>query len=502
VQKMLTPPVPLLDGAGSTFALKVGAAGQARSQSAGVRGAGGPPRSPPRSQSAGLRRGGNVLGVLGREAEGLLRDKDVGEHSAADIVAKLGAQLRARHMRHVDLFHALDADQDGQISQPEFAQALSLLGLRAPEGDAALASSPYVSSIFADFHVHERSASAGPAPAPALAKEAPPLDYSALRRRLRHSTPQTGSATPAAGSLHELGGERRQDLIAGSADAAVQRLLFRLNERMAYLQPDPNSRSWFLLFKHIDDNESGLISFDELVDMIRNELKMGPYEFPDEDIQTVWHVLDENGDGHITAGEFGASRMTKPAALHGSAMLTPVLRCAGHFMRFRGGTPIMGRPRSGGLARTGGRPDSGSSRADLRVGIDAGRLSPPLAATADFYASLNPLPPWRKRPFTLSGYRAPQRTLIAGDNVRSAAPPPPLSPHAHATPALISPTPKSRDVGRQLRLCSSAPRLGTMRPLRLEEGLPAARVRERRPGSALLRKQQDLQWFEQAVLLP
>ena len=31
---------------------------------------------------------------------------------------------------------------------------------------------------------------------------------------------------------------------------------------------------------------------------------------------------------------------------------------------------------------------------------------------------------------------------------------------------------------------------------------PAARVKERRPGSALLRKQQDLQWFEQAVLLP
>ena len=39
--------------------------------------------------------------------------------------------LRARHGNARGLFHALDADRDGKVSQEEFGRALALLGLRS-----------------------------------------------------------------------------------------------------------------------------------------------------------------------------------------------------------------------------------------------------------------------------------------------------------------------------------------------------------------------------------
>ena len=260
VRKLLTP-TPL-------FALRVGqgsspnAPSPSRAQSAGgvrvasVRGSR-PQSSPPnRPQSSPPRRSGNVLGLLGNDAGGLLRGKGGGEWNAADIVAKLSTSLRARHGNARGLFHALDADRDGKVSLEEFGRALALLGLRtdpgevqhgephgtasSPHASSPHVSSPHVSRLFRDFqareehstaHAHHAAAAAAAAAdadadddddddddAPPLTvpeeEEAAPLDLStmlAALRRLRQPPPQDLAAAEQARileQLDELGGSR------------------------------------------------------------------------------------------------------------------------------------------------------------------------------------------------------------------------------------------------------------------------------------------------------
>ena len=85
----------------------------------------------------------------------------------------------------------------------------------------------------------------------------------------------------------------------------VQQLSEQLNAKMAMF-PDPQTRSWFKLFKHMDDDGSGRISYAELEDMVRNELLIRPKELPDQQLKRLWRALDEDGSGFIAAGEFGA----------------------------------------------------------------------------------------------------------------------------------------------------------------------------------------------------
>lgn len=251
--KLLTPP--------PRFALKVeetpgleppasspDAPSPSRAQSAGgVRVAsvrGGRPQSSPlnRPRSSPPRRSGNVLGLLGSDASGLLRGK--GEWNAADIVAKLSASLRARHSNSRDLFYALDADRDGRVSQEDFGRALALLGLRTGPGDVLRgepsngsaasphAASPHVSRLFRDFHkaseepsaahAHRAAAAAddanaddAPPPRVAGAAAAPPLDLSTMLealRRLRQPPAQDLVAAEQArvrNQLDALGGVAR-----------------------------------------------------------------------------------------------------------------------------------------------------------------------------------------------------------------------------------------------------------------------------------------------------
>ena len=49
-----------------------------------------------------------------------------------------------------------------------------------------------------------------------------------------------------------------------------------LNEKLSIF-PDPNARSWYKLFRHIDDDGSGRVSYAELVDLLRNELNAVSY---------------------------------------------------------------------------------------------------------------------------------------------------------------------------------------------------------------------------------
>merc|ERR1719272_250933 len=67
----------------------------------------------------------------------------------------------------------------------------------------------------------------------------------------------------------------------------------------------PSKVSWFRLFKHMDDDESGLISFTEFAGMVREELLLGEKELPIKELKKVWLALDDDGSGQLKVGEFG-----------------------------------------------------------------------------------------------------------------------------------------------------------------------------------------------------
>jgi Ca2+-binding EF-hand superfamily protein len=97
-----------------------------------------------------------------------------------------------------------------------------------------------------------------------------------------------------------------------ASHAEVLALSKALNSKMRDLFTDPLKRdphedcSWFRLFRHMDDDGSGLIAFDEFEEMVRGQLQMSLAEISRNVLWSVWIVLDADSSGHINAGEFGA----------------------------------------------------------------------------------------------------------------------------------------------------------------------------------------------------
>ena len=90
-----------------------------------------------------------------------------------------------------------------------------------------------------------------------------------------------------------------------ASDELVDSVVALLNGRLRQLYVDPQKRSWFKLFRQVDVDGSGLISFDEFKRMVRSELRVSALELPESPLRAVWLALDTDGSGHVTAGEFG-----------------------------------------------------------------------------------------------------------------------------------------------------------------------------------------------------
>ena len=80
------------------------------------------------------------------------------------------------------------------------------------------------------------------------------------------------------------------------------------NEKLFEVYQDigvTQTRSWYALFKEVDDDESGLITYDEMRTVVRKKLKIPGSQIPDEKLKALWCVLDEDDSDHIAAVEFG-----------------------------------------------------------------------------------------------------------------------------------------------------------------------------------------------------
>lgn len=93
--------------------------------------------------------------------------------------------------------------------------------------------------------------------------------------------------------------------VTPAPDELVRELADKCNAQLEHLFPDPQARNWFNLFKIVDSNNTGRICFYEMHKMVRDLLRLSRSEVPDEDIKTIWRSIDDDGDGNITAGEFG-----------------------------------------------------------------------------------------------------------------------------------------------------------------------------------------------------
>ena len=70
--------------------------------------------------------------------------------------------------------------------------------------------------------------------------------------------------------------------------------------------PPWETPSWFKLFKVVDADGSGLISYAEFLDMCRDILKLSEHMAPEPRLKALWLALDEDCSGYLTSGEFGS----------------------------------------------------------------------------------------------------------------------------------------------------------------------------------------------------
>ena len=98
---------------------------------------------------------------------------------------------------------------------------------------------------------------------------------------------------------------------APATDEEVRDLATNLTDKMNWLFSTVHNGvkshvTWFRLFKHMDDDASGLISYTEFAGMVREELLLGEKELPERVLKKVWLALDDDGSGSLKVGEFGA----------------------------------------------------------------------------------------------------------------------------------------------------------------------------------------------------
>lgn len=79
----------------------------------------------------------------------------------------------------------------------------------------------------------------------------------------------------------------------------------RIIEQVKKISNDELSpAAWFKIFQRVDENNSGTISRDEFIRMIRNFLDISEEDMFDEEINTIWSVADSSRDGIVKLSEF------------------------------------------------------------------------------------------------------------------------------------------------------------------------------------------------------
>ena len=89
----------------------------------------------------------------------------------------------------------------------------------------------------------------------------------------------------------------RHEDVAAATDEEIRLLSGLFNMRMRELAEPPATPSWYKLYRHMDADGSGKISFTELVSMVRHELQLCSDELSVRQLKAVWLALDTDHSG-------------------------------------------------------------------------------------------------------------------------------------------------------------------------------------------------------------
>jgi Ca2+-binding EF-hand superfamily protein len=116
-----------------------------------------------------------------------------------------------------------------------------------------------------------------------------------------------------------------------ASDEEVVLLARMLHLRLEELYEDPRERSCFTLFKCMDADGSGLISYIEFERLVRDEMCLSLDELSDDELRHVWVWIDRNGSGGVMSGEWAA--FLRKGEVGGDGLSWRDRRCLTHMAR-------------------------------------------------------------------------------------------------------------------------------------------------------------------------
>jgi len=84
----------------------------------------------------------------------------------------------------------------------------------------------------------------------------------------------------------------------------VKEIAANFNLKLDKIIPKGSAQSWWALYKDIDEDQSGLITFEEFASATRERLGIKPTQLSDNKLMALWCVLDADNSGYLESGEF------------------------------------------------------------------------------------------------------------------------------------------------------------------------------------------------------
>lgn len=112
---------------------------------------------------------------------------------------------------------------------------------------------------------------------------------------------------------------------------------------MALAEPDEHARGWYKLYKYIDKDSNGQIEYHELLEVVRENLRVDTATIPDEVIQAFWIAVDADQSGAISLPEFG-KMMRLGEKRRSDLAAAEAAEAAAKGIRTRSGVPKTARP--------------------------------------------------------------------------------------------------------------------------------------------------------------
>lgn len=271
--------------------------------------------------------------------------------SETPIIEQLKRALSAPTVlaRVIDIFRVWDEDRSGTVSKKEFARALPMLGLhvareKSDELFEIIDEDGSGQIEYAEMHKKLRKTAGGASTLPAVrptrrgsaysatsgagssakdaVKEAIAAERAAKHEMLQmlkklRETDRREAAVAHRSRVAAVGAAVRAESdarIGRDVSAAISKVAVASADEVRHLAVQlykqlglvtPSGHEWIHLFRLMDEDKSGRISFAELHGAVRKLLHLDAAALPDQKLKALWRALDGDMSGFIDAGEFG-----------------------------------------------------------------------------------------------------------------------------------------------------------------------------------------------------